>query len=196
MNDFFTGEIVLENERSRLEPLAQVHFHSLWPVAQQEEIWQFTSAKINAEEDFKKYFQQALEERANGASYPFAIFDKQENKWAGSTRFGNISFEHKRLEIGWTWYHPELQRTGLNRACKFLLLSYAFEELGFKRIELKTSSLNEKSRTAIAGIGATQEGILRKHMINEDGSQRDSVLFSIIDDEWAAIKQRVFASFL
>ncbi len=195
MNDFFAKEIILENQRARLEPLMQEHYCSLWTVAQQQELWWFTSAKVNTEEDFKKYFYQALEERKNGTSYPFAIYDKQENRYAGSTRFGNISFEHKRLEIGWTWYHPELQRTGLNRACKFLLLSYGFEELGLNRIELKTSTTNEKSRLAIAGIGATQEGILRKHMINEDGSRRDSVLFSIIDEEWPVIKQAIFAGY-
>ena len=86
-------------------------------------------------------------------------------------------------------------RTGLNRACKFLLLSYGFEKLGLHRIELKTSSTNEKSQLAISKIGATKEGILRKHMINEDGTRRDSVLFSIIDDEWPAIKQSIFAGF-
>lgn len=195
MDNFFSGEIVLENDRARLEPLTEHHYAHLWPVAQQEEIWQFTSARVKNEEDFKRYFYQALTERENGLSYPFAIFDKQHNRYAGSTRFGNISFEHKRLEIGWTWYHPELQRTGLNRACKFLLLRYGFETLGLKRIELKTSSTNERSQLAISKIGASKEGILRKHMINEDGSRRDSVLFSILDDEWSAIKQTVFASF-
>ena len=195
MNDFFVNDTILENKRARLEPLAEQHYDQLWPIAQQRELWQFTSAKVNNEEDFKKYFYQALSERKHGLSYPFAIFDKQENRYAGSTRFGNISFEHKRVEIGWTWYHPELQRTGLNRACKFLLLRFGFESLGLNRIELKTASTNEKSQRAISKIGATKEGILRKHMINEDGSRRDSVLFSIINDEWPAIKQRIFAGY-
>ena len=195
MNDFFVNDTILENKRARLEPLAEHHYDQLWPIAQQRELWQFTSAKVNNEEDFKKYFYQALSERKHGLSYPFAIFDKQENRYAGSTRFGNISFEHKRVEIGWTWYHPELQRTGLNRACKFLLLRFGFESLGLNRIELKTASTNEKSQRAISKIGATKEGILRKHMINEDGSRRDSVLFSIINDEWPAIKQRIFAGY-
>jgi RimJ/RimL family protein N-acetyltransferase len=195
MENFFTREILLENERARLEPLNLDHYDCLWPIAQQQELWRFTSARVKGEDDFKKYFYQALEERKNGLSYPFAIFDKRENRYAGSTRFGNISLEHKRLEIGWTWYHPELQRTGLNRACKFLLLSYGFEELGVRRIELKTSITNEKSRLAIAKIGATQEGILRKYMINDDGSRRDSVVFSIIDEEWPVIKQTIFAGY-
>lgn len=195
MDNFFSGDIVLENERARLEPLTEQHYAALWPIAQQQEIWQFSSAKVRNEEDFKRYFYQALSERKNGLSYPFAIFDKREARYAGSTRFGNISFEHKRLEIGWTWYHPELQRTGLNRACKFLLLSYGFDTMGLYRIELKTSTENQKSQLAITKIGATREGVLRKHMIIEDGSRRDSVLFSIIDDEWPAIRQSIFAAF-
>ena len=195
MLDFFTNELILENEWARLEPMEEKYFQLLWPVAAQKELWQFTSVKVNTEEDFKKYFYQALAERKNAVSYPFAIFDKKQNKYAGSTRFGNISFEHKRLEIGWTWYHPQLQRTGLNRACKFLLLSYGFETLKLNRIELKTALTNEKSQLAIAKIGATKEGVLRKHMINEDGSSRDSVLFSIINDEWPAIRQGIFKQF-
>ena len=195
MDNFFSGDIVLENERARLEPLTDQHYAALWPIAQQQEIWQFSSAKVRNEEDFKRYFYQALSERKNGLSYPFAIFDKRANRYAGSTRFGNISFEHKRLEIGWTWYHPELQRTGLNRACKFLLLSYGFEKMGLYRIELKTSTENQQSQLAISKIGATREGVLRKHMIIEDGSRRDSVLFSIIDDEWPAIRHSIFAAF-
>ena len=192
MDPFFTQVIILQNERVRLEPLASVHYDNLWKVAQHQQLWQFTSVKIDSEESFKQYFLQALDERKNGLSYPFAIFDKQENCYAGSTRFGNISLEHKRLEIGWTWYHPALQRTGLNRSCKFLLLRYGFEVLGLRRIELKTSSTNEKSRLAISKIGASQEAILRKHMVNPDGKPRDSVLFSIIDEEWPAIKTGVF----
>ena len=192
MDPFFTQVIILQNERVRLEPLASVHYDNLWKVAQHQQLWQFTSVKIDSEESFKQYFLQALDERKNGLSYPFAIFDKQENCYAGSTRFGNISLEHKRLEIGWTWYHPALQRTGLNRSCKFLLLRYGFEVLGLRRIELKTSSTNEKSRLAISKIGASQEAILRKHMVNPDGTPRDSMLFSIIDEEWPAIKTGVF----
>ncbi len=195
MQDFFTNELILENEWARLEPLEEKHFDLLWPIAAQKALWQFTSVKVNSEDDLKKYFFQALSERKNALSYPFAIFDKKQNKYAESTRFGNISFEHKRLEIGWTWYHPQLQGTGLNRACKFLLLSYGFENMGLLRIKLKTAITNEKSQLAISKIGATKEGILRKHMINEDVTSRDSVLSSIINDEWPEIRQSIFKAF-
>lgn len=194
MNPFDT-EIILENERARLEPLQPHHFEILDPIAQQKEMWEFTLAKINTTEDFKKYFDEAMTEKAAGLSYPFAIYDKREKMYAGSTRFGNISLPHKRLEIGWTWYHPQLQRTGLNRQCKFLLLSYCFEELGLNRVELKTSHLNQKSQTAMRKIGATEEGIFRNHLINEDGSIRHSVFFSFIKEEWPHIRSTIFAGY-
>lgn len=195
-NNELTGRnILLENERARLEPLEERHFKLLWPIAAEGSLWRFTSAKINSEKDFTDYFYQALTDKSNHISYPFAIFDKKQNRYAGSTRFGNISLENKKVEIGWTWYHPELQRTGLNRHCKFLLLSYTFETLGLQRVEFKTSALNTPSQEAIAKIGATREGVLRKHQINADGTTRDTVYFSILDDEWPAIRQTVFASF-
>jgi RimJ/RimL family protein N-acetyltransferase len=166
-NNFFTKEILLQNEWAMLEPLNEKHYEALWLVARNKELWQFTTAKVNTEDDFKRYFNKALSEKENHESYPFAIFDKQQNKYAGSTRFANISFENKRIEIGWTWYHPQMQRTGLNRACKFLLLSYGFEILDLNRIELKTALTNIKSQTAIEKIGATKEGVFRNHFINE-----------------------------
>jgi N-acetyltransferase len=193
---FFTQHHILENERARLEPLAETHYKPLLEIALHKELWAYTSAKIYSEEDFRKYFDQALKERENESAYAFAIFDKQANRYGGCTRFGNISLANKRMEIGWTWYHPQLQRTGLNRACKFLLLQFGFETIGLNRIELKTSLLNERSQTAMQKIGAVKEGVLRKHMINEDGTVRDTVYFSFINDEWPAIKQRVFAAYL
>ncbi len=191
----FDTDIILENERVRLEPLKEHHFDLLDPIAQQKEIWSFTLAKINNSADFRKYFDEAMGEKSSGLAYPFAIFDKQKNRYAGSTRFGNISLPHKRLEIGWTWYHPELQRTGLNRQCKFLLLGYCFEELGLNRVELKTSHLNQKSQTAMRKIGAKEEGTFRNHFINEDGSIRHSVFFSFIKEEWPHIKSTIFAGY-
>jgi RimJ/RimL family protein N-acetyltransferase len=192
MNSFFSKDIILENERARLEPLTKDHFEMLWPIANQKEIWEFTSAKVNSKDDFQQYLHQAILERKNQTSYPFAIFDKKENRFAGSSRFGNISFENKRVEIGWTWYHPQLQRTGLNRACKFLLLSFGFETLDLNRMELKTSLTNIKSQNAIAKIGGTKEGILRNHMLNVDGTTRDTVYFSILKEEWPEIKKSIF----
>lgn len=189
------NSIILENERAKLVPLEEIHYELLLPIAMQPSLWKFTSAKIVTPKDFRKYFETALSEKAQGSSIPFAIMDKSNGKYAGCTRFGNISEEHKRLEIGWTWYAEEAQRTGLNKACKFLLLSYCFENLGLNRVELKTSLLNEKSQTAMIKIGAVQEGILRRHMINEDGSLRDSVYFSFIKEEWPLTKEKIFSTY-
>lgn len=193
--EFFDREIMLENEQARLEPLTENHFELLLPIAMHTELWEFTGAKVRAAADFRRYFDTALAEKKAGSSYPFAIFDKQHNQWAGSTRYGNISFPHKRVEIGWTWYHPALQRTGINKACKFLLLSFGFETLGLNRIELKTSALNFKSQGAMLKIGAIKEGLLRSHMINEDGIVRDTVYFSFIAAEWPQLKHSIFKDF-
>jgi len=195
-NDFFEQEHILENERARLEPLTESHFQLLLPIALHTELWEFTGAKVRSEADFKRYFDTALAERKAGNSYPFAIFDKLNNHYAGCTRYGNISFANKRVEIGWTWYHPALQRSGINKACKFLLLSFGFETLQLNRIELKTSVLNLKSQGAMLKIGAVKEGLLRSHMINEDGLVRDTVYFSFIATEWPVIKETIFKEFI
>ncbi len=195
-DNFFEREFILENEHARLEPLSERHFSQLLPIAMEKELWVFTSADIKNESDFRRYFDQALIEKNAGNSYPFAIYDKKAGRYAGCTRFGNITFPHKKLEIGWTWYHPSLQRTGINKACKYLLLSFGFEQLELNRIELKTSSLNVKSQGAMLKIGAIKEGVLRRHMIAENGNVRDTVFFSFIKDEWPGIKQNIFSEYL
>jgi N-acetyltransferase len=193
---FFEQEHLLENERVRLEPLTEKHFEWLLPIAMHTELWEFTGAKVRSEKDFKRYFDAALAEKKTGNSYPFAIYDKQHNQYAGCTRYGNISFPNKRVEIGWTWYHPALQRTGINKACKFLLLSFGFETLDLNRIELKTSILNLKSQGAMLKIGAVKEGTLRQHMINEDGDVRNTVYFSFIKPDWPSVKETIFKEFI
>lgn len=195
-NNFFEQEIVLENERVRLEPLTENHFEQLLPIAMQKEIWEFTTAKVSSEADFKKYFDTALAEKKEQTSYPFAIYDKQYNCYAGSTRFGNISLHNKRMEIGWTWYHPKLHRTGVNKASKFLLLSFGFEIVGLNRIELKTSTLNLKSQGAMLKIGAVKEGVFRNHIINDDGTIRHTMYFSFIKEDWPQIKASIFKEFI
>lgn len=189
MENPFDKLIILENNRASLEPLQLHHIEELWPIAAQPSLWEFTSANIQTYSDFEAYVNKALHEKKLGNCYPFAVYDKANNCFAGSTRYGNISLEHKRVEIGWTWYHPSLQRTGLNRACKSLLLQFGFEQLNLNRIELKTSLLNTRSQKAIGDLGATQEGILRQHMINDNGSVRDTVIFSILQSEWSTISK-------
>lgn len=192
---FFTTTIVLEDERVRLEPLEAKHYDLLLPTAMQTMIWEFTMAKIRSAKDFRNYIDTALEERQQRRSYPFAVFDKQQNEYIGCTRFGNVDLKNKKLEIGWTWLHPKLHGTGFNKHCKFLLLTYCFEKLQLIRVELKTSSLNLRSQKAMLKIGAVKEGTLRKNFINDDGTVRDSVYFSFLDEEWPGIKQTVFKEF-
>lgn len=194
-NTFFQQDHILENTRARLEPLAEKHYPYLLPIAMHKELWEFTSAVINNEADFRNYFNTALQEREKELSYPFAIYDKQFNVYAGCTRYGSIFLPHKRLEIGWTWYSPALQRSGINKATKQLLLEFGFEKLGLNRIELKTHLLNIKSQGAMQKIGAVKEGIFRRHMIGENGLVRDSVYFSFIKEDWPGIKSSIFREF-
>lgn len=193
--DFFNKIIVLENARAKLTPLKEKDFDQLDTIAYEPQIWKLGMSNIKAPADLKNYIHIAISERERKQSYPFLIFDKEKNTVAGSTRFGNISFDHKRLEIGWTWMHPDFQGTGLNKACKFLLLQYSFETLFFNRVELKTDLLNQQSQKAMRKIGAKEEGIFRKHQITSEGRIRDSVFFSIINNEWEQLKNTVFKEF-
>jgi len=195
-SDFFEKDLVLEDELVRIEPLQEKHFELLLPTAMEESLWLFTISKINSRDTFRKYFDTALEEKKNKRCYPFAYYLKQQKKYVGSTRYGNIEFAHKKVEIGWTWIHPSLQGSGFNKHCKFLLLTYGFETLGLNRIELKTNILNLKSQKAMLRIGAVKEGILRKNIINDDGSTRDTVYFSFLNDEWPGVKNSIFKEFI
>lgn len=192
-DSFFKEDVLLENKRARLEPLQPHHYAKLLPIALEKELWLFTSNFVDTEIDFKRYFDNALAERKAGLGYTFAVYDKQTGQYAGSTRFGNISFVHKKVEIGWTWYHPNFQGTGLNKACKILLLDYGFYVLDLNRIELKTSSLNLKSQAAILKIGAIKEGIFRNHLITERGIVRDTVYFSFIKEEWPITREKLMS---
>ena len=192
---FFETDIILENERVRLTPLKSSDFDALNAIAYHPAIWKLGMNNLKEPVHLKSYIQTALSEKGLNSSYPFLIYDKKYNRVAGSTRFGNISFGNKRLEIGWTWLHPDFHGTGLNKACKFLLLQFAFETLRFNRVEIKTDAINLQSRKAILKIGAKEEGILRKHQITSDGRVRDSIYFSITSDEWPSIKSTVFNEF-
>jgi RimJ/RimL family protein N-acetyltransferase len=192
----FDADLILENERSRLEPLTEAHFDALLPIAlAQPDLLRYSPSAFGTEESLKAYFGNALVARALEERYPFAIFDKQSGKYAGSTSFGNVADTHKRLEIGWTWIDADLQRSGLNRNNKFLMLRYGFETLGFERIEFRADSRNENSRRAMEALGASLEGELRSHTIMPDGFRRNTVFYSILKAEWAGIKQSIFANY-
>jgi RimJ/RimL family protein N-acetyltransferase len=180
--------IVLEGQHVRLEPLSMKHHAALCEVGLVKEIWKWTTALILTPDDMQTYIGTALKEQGEGKALPFATIDRASNTIVGSTRFGNIDRANRRVEIGWTWINPQWQRTYINTEAKYLMLRYAFETWQCIRVELKTDSLNEKSRNAILRIGAKEEGILRNHMITYSGRYRHSVYFSVTEAEWPQVK--------
>jgi RimJ/RimL family protein N-acetyltransferase len=183
--------VTLEGRHARLEPLAKAHLAGLAEVGLDEELWRWIPTAVRTKEQMAAYIETALKEQQRGVSLPFAIVEKATGRAIGSTRYGNIDRVHHRVEIGWTWVAREWQRTAINTEAKYLLLKHAFESLGCMRVELKTDSLNEKSRAAILRIGAKEEGIFRNHMITASGRIRHSAYYSIIDSEWPGVKARL-----
>ncbi|GAA3938462.1 GNAT family protein [Hymenobacter algoricola] len=188
--------ITLENSRVRLRPLEPTDFEDLKRVIFDAELWQFSSLPTPTDAlGLAAYLNKAGHDRAQGTRYAFAIIDRATGRVVGSTSYGSFSMPDRRLEIGWTWVGREFQRTGLNRAAKHLLLKYAFGELGCERVELKADALNLKSREAMRRMGATEEGVLRSHLVLPTGRRRDSVYYSILRPEWDALRQGVFREF-
>ena len=181
----------LEGHVIRLEPLGIHHLDALCEVGLDPSLWALTTTDIRSRDDMRRYLETALAERAAGSAMPFATVVRDGDVVVGSTRFGNIVPEHARVEIGWTWIAPRWQRTAVNTEAKYLMLRHAFQVWNCRRVELKTNVLNARSRAAMLRIGAIEEGTLRKHMINADGSARDSMYFSVIDDEWPAVRARL-----
>ncbi|HKS27120.1 MAG TPA: GNAT family protein [Pyrinomonadaceae bacterium] len=180
--------VTLEGRFVRLEPLSLSHLAELSDVAFDEEIWRYTTSVIEKPEDLKEYVETAVRWQTEGTALPFATIDKRSGRAVGSTRFAAIDRVNRHMEIGWTWVAREFQRTYVNTEAKYLMLGHAFENLGCLRVEFKTDSLNEKSRRALARIGAKEEGTFRNHMIMPSGRMRHSVYFSIIDSEWPEVK--------
>jgi RimJ/RimL family protein N-acetyltransferase len=188
----FSDNIVLENNSILLRPLIPEDEEGFGKIAFDPIIWKYTVTKAMNSNGLKEYINSALEERKRNFRYPFTIVDKTSGKIAGSTSYGSISMKDKRLEIGWTWLGKEFRGTGINRQCKLLLLQYAFEHLKFERVEFKTDLLNNAARRALEKIGAKEEGILRSHTLMHDGRRRDTIYYSILQNEWKLVKQKVF----
>jgi len=189
--EMIVAPVTLEGRHVRLEPLSQAHHAGLAAIGLDEELWRWIPTPVRTAEEMSAYIATALEEQARGVSLPFAQIEKSSGRVIGCTRYGNVDRLHHRVEIGWTWIAPEWQRTGVNTETKYLLLRHAFEMLGCIRVELKTDSLNEKSRNAILRIGAKEEGTFRNHMITASGRIRHTVYFSILDSEWPTVKARL-----
>ncbi|HVI45020.1 MAG TPA: GNAT family protein [Chitinophaga sp.] len=185
----------LENKRVMLQPLQADHADVLLPIALQPSLWEVGLNRISSRSDLERYIRIALTERNEQTCIPFVIYDKEQHRIAGSTRFSGITQVHKRCEIGHTWIDPVLQGSGLNKAIKYAMLQHAFEVMELNRIEFKTDELNMQSRRAILSIGCTEEGILRHHMITTTGRIRNTVYFSMLKEEWPDIKQRIFRKY-
>jgi N-acetyltransferase len=183
--------VVLEGKAVRLEPLGLQHLDALCVVGLEHSLWALTSIWVSTPNEMRRYVEQALSEQVAGTALPFATVERSSGMVVGSTRFANAVHDHRRIEIGWTWIAPRWQRTAVNTEAKYLMFRHAFEVMGCRRVELKTSSRNARSRAAMLRIGCTEEGTFRQHMINPDGSSRDSVYFSVIDGEWPSVKQRL-----
>jgi RimJ/RimL family protein N-acetyltransferase len=181
----------IEGRHVRLEPLSIEHLPGLVAIGLEPALWRWTLNRIRTPDDMRRYVENALAEASTGISRPFATVWQATGEVIGSTRFGNIALEHRRVEIGWTWLAPRWQRSAANTEAKLLMLTYEFETLGCHRVELKTNALNAASRQAILRLGATEEGIFRRHMIAEDGTPRDTVYYSILADEWPAVRRRL-----
>lgn len=183
--------VILEGSRVKLIPLENSHFPDLLEIGKQEKIWEHISINGAERERLLQHLKSAVLKRATGEQYPFTVIDKQQNKIIGSSMFHNIFPEHRRLEIGWTWYDPAYWRTGYNRECKLLLLAHCFETLKTIRVQLVTDENNHRSRIAILGIGAVFEGILRNERIRANGAYRNTAMYSIIDKEWNDVKAKL-----
>ncbi len=189
----FSEEIKLENDVVRLTSILDKHKKNLLPIAlEHPNLLEFSPPAFGTEESLVAYVDKALRLRKEEAKYSFVIFDKNSQSYVGSTSFMNISDYDKRLEIGSTWIAPRVHGTGLNKNMKYLMLSYAFEELEYKRVEFKTDSRNLRSRRAMEKLGAIYEGKIRSHTVMQDGFRRDTVYYAILSHEWPTIKATIF----
>lgn len=181
----FPDNLVLENQRALLRPLERTDLEYLLPFALDEpETWKYYTVNPAGRDGMERFIRSTIALREEKKEYPFLIFDKVSRRWAGSTRFSDIQLLNRSTQLGYTWYGKEFRRTGLNRHCKWLMLSYAFEQWGLERVEFRADLRNEASINAMKAIGCTVEGVLRSHSATDAGGRRDSIVLSILKTEW------------
>ena len=186
-------DYILEDERVILKPLATTHLDALLPYAINEpDTWTYSLVSAAGKDGMINYINAALDGKATGKEYPFIVYDKLTNSYAGCTRFYDIQVQNKTLQLGYTWYSEKFRGTGLNKHCKFLLLNLAFENLNIERVEFRADARNQRSVAAMKSIGCTVDGILRSNLPSPDGGRRDSIILSILKDEWySTVKQHL-----
>jgi RimJ/RimL family protein N-acetyltransferase len=182
----FTPNTILEDDFVLLRPLELTDVNNLLDISLNEpETWKYSLVRANGRENLENYIRLAIIERENKKEFPFIVFDKKLGKYAGSTRFYDINFNFKTIQLGYTWYGKDFRGTGLNKHCKFLLLQFAFETLGMERVELRADNNNERSIAAMKSIGCKVEGVLRSNMPTlENEVRRDSIILSVLKEEW------------
>ena len=192
----FKKNYILENDVVQLRPLDQNDFDLLLPYSLNEpSLWEYSLIRGDGEENLKRYFEMALNDRKAEKSYPFIVYDKRTNAYAGTTRFYDFQRTHNTTQLGYTWYGKNFHGTGLNKNCKYLLLQFAFEELELDRVEFRADNNNKRSIAAMKSIGCIEEGVLRSNCASPTG-RRDSIILSILKNEWfggveEALKKRL-----
>ncbi len=187
----FIEPVTLKGVHATLEPLAREHAAGLRAAAADGELWRLWYTSIPEPDKAAEYIATALDWRERLEAMPFAVRDNASGDIVGCTRYFSVDAANRRLEIGYTWYAKRVQRTALNTECKLLLLGHAFEQLSCIAVEFRTHWFNFASRAAIARLGAKQDGVLRNHQVGPDGVKRDTVVFSILDSEWPAVKKNL-----
>jgi len=187
----FIEPITLTGTHASIEPLGREHEEALQLAAADGELWRLWYTSVAPPEKMGEYIATALDMRERLDAMPFVIREKSSGKIVGCSRYFNVDAANRRLEIGHTWYSKRVQRGPINTECKLLLLTHAFEKLQCIAVEFRTHWFNHASRAAIERLGAKQDGVLRSHQVSADGSKRDTVVFSIIDGEWPAVKRHL-----
>lgn len=183
--DLFSTSIQLEDDAVLLRPLQLSDFDNLLEYSLHEpETWQYSLIQAGGRDKLKRYLELALEAKTAKREYPFIVFDKRQQKYAGSTRFYDIQLSNNSLQLGFTWYGKAFRGTGLNKHCKFLMLDFAFRDLEIERVEFRADNQNERSIAAMKSIGCTEEGVLRSSGPDGRGGRRDSIVLSILKSEW------------
>jgi RimJ/RimL family protein N-acetyltransferase len=191
MTGGFVAPVTLRGTHATLEPLGRDHAPAIMAAAADGELWQLWYTSVPAPGTTGEWMEIALQMRERHGALPFAVRDNASGDVVGSTRFFNVDAANRRLEIGHTWYAQRAQRTAINTECKLLLLAHAFETLRCIAVEFRTHWFNHRSREAILRLGAKQDGVLRNHQLMPDGAKRDTVVYSVIDGEWPAVKRHL-----
>ena len=195
-SEILQSAIILENEKVLLIPFENERNIELKEIIFDDEIWKYMGMYVRNNQDFENYIQSTLKQKEAGICYPFLIIDKATNRVAGSTRYGYLNHASQKCEIGWTWYGKDFQGTGLNKACKYELLNFGFENIQYRRIQFSADLENIRSQRTIENLGALKEGLFRNNYVDSEGNSKDDVYYSIILEEWQSTKRDYFEEFV